>query len=178
MVFKMGSRGFYNQGIRLKWRGKHICIEAFILNIFLKKKKDCYLDRRQHAPVNPSCLLLTRRNFFCRLYARLSLRMPPTLISQLKVASSVYLCWQQSHQHWEWQPRGHHKGNSFAGSLKIDHNLSIYDTTPVLNFHRNYHHQPSYPAKAYVNTTQMVFSNNKVTTTEPVATTNGNWAFK
>jgi len=60
-------------------------------------------------------------------------------------------------------------------NLKIDHNLSIFDTTACSTFTEII---VTNPAKPYVITTRMVFSNSRVTSMESVVTTNGDWAFK
>jgi len=60
-------------------------------------------------------------------------------------------------------------------NLKIDHNLSIYDTTACATFTEII---VTNPAKPYVITTRMELNNSKVTKMESVVTTNGDWAFK
>jgi hypothetical protein len=60
-------------------------------------------------------------------------------------------------------------------NLKIDHNLSIYDTTACATFTEII---VTNPAKPYVITTRMELNDSKVTKMESVVTTNGDWAFK
>jgi len=60
-------------------------------------------------------------------------------------------------------------------NLKIDHNLSIFDTTACSTFTEII---VTDPAKPYVITTRMIFNNSRVTTMESIVTTNGDWAFK
>jgi hypothetical protein len=59
-------------------------------------------------------------------------------------------------------------------ALKIDHNLSIYDTTACSAFTEIIVTSP----KPYVITTRADFKNNMVTNIETIVTTNGYWAFK
>ncbi|KAN0092340.1 hypothetical protein V8E51_018187 [Hyaloscypha variabilis] len=59
-------------------------------------------------------------------------------------------------------------------NLKIDHNLSIYDTTACATFTEII---VTNPAKPYVITTRMELNNSKVTKMESVVATNGDWAF-
>jgi hypothetical protein len=60
-------------------------------------------------------------------------------------------------------------------NLKIDHNLSIYDTTACSTFTEII---VTNPAKPYVITARMLFNNSRVTAMETIVTTNGDWAFK
>lgn len=60
-------------------------------------------------------------------------------------------------------------------NLKIDHNLSIYDTTACSTFTEII---VTNPAKPYVITTRMLFNDSKITEMETIVTTNGDWAFK
>jgi hypothetical protein len=60
-------------------------------------------------------------------------------------------------------------------NLKIDHNLSIFDTVACATFTEII---VTNPAKPYVITTRMVFNNSRLNTLESVVTTNGDWAFK
>lgn len=60
-------------------------------------------------------------------------------------------------------------------NLKIDHNLSIFDTTACSTFTEIIF---TNPAKPYVITTRMEFSGDRVAKIESVVTTNGDWALK
>jgi hypothetical protein len=60
-------------------------------------------------------------------------------------------------------------------ALKIDHNISIYDTTACSTFTEIV---VTNPAKPYVIVTRMVFKEREVATIESIVTTTGDWLFK
>jgi hypothetical protein len=62
-----------------------------------------------------------------------------------------------------------------AENVKIDHNLSTFDTTACSTFTEII---ATNPAKPYVITARMMFNNSKVASIEVIVTANGDLAFK
>jgi hypothetical protein len=67
------------------------------------------------------------------------------------------------------------KTGILSQALKIDHNMSIYDTTACSTFTEIV---VTNPADPYVIVTRMVFKEREIDTIESIVTTTGDWLFK